>query len=490
MSKKSFLDSIQSPSPCSKNWNEMTGDEKARFCKSCEKDVHNISAMTRKEARKFVAQNSGKACVRFERLGNGKVLTADTKLHKTGRTSRIAAGVLGAALTISAVANAQTTDTKKPQDSTAQNQTQTTSQKSEISFTVYDISDAPIKDARVTLIHLTTKQIFVSQVDQKGTANFAGISIGIYEVEANCLHCNSFKQTIQINQESETNRKIILETNVEVVGVFTIDKPRKKKIDKKTSQISFTIYDSIGAVISGAKVILTNQKTKQEFAAVANQEGIAYFSLLPHGKYQLSIPEYSGFASFSQNIEIKQPIEPNVSISLSSANVYVVGDFEIDLHEIPFFTAIMQEKTEDVKRLISQGFDVNTKDSNKKTALHIAVEYSNLEAVKILLDAKANVNTKDEYKRTPLLMIEENIEENTSEIVRLLIQKGAGSNPNDKSKSIALTYACEEDNFEIVKMLLEAGANPNLKDEDGKTALQKTDSEEIRQLLRQYGAKE
>lgn len=51
-------------------------------------------------------------------------------------------------------------------------------------------------------------------------------------------------------------------------------------------------------------------------------------------------------------------------------------------------------------------------------------------------------------------------------------------------------FACDDENFEIVKMLLEAGANPNLKDEDEESALQKADSEEIKQILKQYGAKE
>lgn len=487
MSKKSFLDSIKSPLPCSKNWAEMTGDAQKRFCGSCEKDVHNISAMTRKEARKFAAQNSGKACVRFERLENGKVLTADTKFHKIGRASRIAAGVFSAALTISAVANAQTTEiTKTPQKPTTQNQTQPVSQESTIFFTVYDISGTPIKDARVTLTNLTTKQQFVSEVDEKGTAVFAEIPLGFYEVEANCLHCNSFKQTIQINQEPETNRKITLEANVEIVGVFTLDKPRKKKIDKKTSRISFTIYDPSGEVIPNAEVKLTNIKTSKEFISYADANGIANFALIPHGRYEIETSA-NGFRSYKQTIQIKQKIEPNTKVTLEVGTF--TGIVSVDTYEIPFFTIIAQENKEEIRRMISQGFDVKTKDSSKKTALHIALEHSNLEAVKILLDANANVNAKDKYNRTPLLMIDENIEENTVEIVRLLIQKGADVNAQDKEKRTALMFACDDDNLEIVKMLLEAGANPNLKDEDGETALDKTDEEEIKQLLKQYGAK-
>jgi len=379
MAKKSFLDSIKSPSPCSKNWNEMTGDEKARFCETCKKDVHNISAMTRKEARKFAAQNSGKACVRFERLENGKVLTADTKLHKIGRASRIAAGVFSAALTISAVANAQTVEKPKTQ------------------------------------------------------------------------------KTTQSQKENQT----------------------------KTSRISFTIYDPTGAVITNAEIKLKNQNTGQEFNETSNELGVAQFTYIPIGNYQIKATSL-GFRSYEIQLNFKESTEPNINITLE---VGTIGEFVVFEYEFPIFFAIMQEKNEEVRETIYQGFDVKTKDKEKRTALHIAVEHSNLEAVRILLDANANVNAKDKYKRTPLLMIEENFEENTAEIVRLLIQKGADVNVRDESKSTALMFACEDDNLEIVKMLWEAGANPNLKDADGETALDKTDSEEIKQILKQYGAK-
>lgn len=321
MSKKSFLDSIQSPLPCSKDWNEMSGDEQKRFCSSCEKDVYNLSAMPRWEARKFVAQNAGKVCVRYVRLPNGKVQTADTKLYKiTRRASQIAAGVFSATLTLSAIANAQTVE--KP--------------------------------------------------------------------------------------ESRANKTT----------------QSQKETDAKTSRISFTVYDPNNEVIPNAEATLVNQKAKQKFVSHADSGGIITFALIPHGRYEVEISS-AGFQSYKQTIQIKQEIEPNTEVTLE---VGFTGIVIVDTYEISFFTTIAQENNGDIKRLISQGFDVKTKDSNKKTALHIAVEHSNLEAVKILLDADANVNAKDKYNRTPLLMIDENIEENTTEIVRLLIQKGANVN--------------------------------------------------------------
>ena len=387
MANKSFLDSIQSPLPCSKDWNEMNGDDQKRFCQSCAKNVYNLSSMTRQEARKFVAQNAGKVCVRYVRLPNGKVLTADTKLYKiTRRASQIAAGVFSATLTLSAVANAQT----------------------------------------------------------------------------------------QIPPKPETNKTV----------------KSQKKNDSQTSQISFTVYDSINSPMPTAEVTLTDKKTEKKFTALTNSDGIANLSLIPQGQYEVEISR-PYFNPEKRIIQIKETLEPNIDIYLSVGPI--TGVIIIDWHEIPLFQAIAQEDNEVVKNLINSGFDVNNKNKKSESALHVAVEHNNLEIVRFLLERDAKVNAKTKSKETPLLMIEDNLadkDKNTLEILRLLISKGAKVNAQNEEKETLLMMACDEENFEVAKILLEAGANPNLKDEDGETALEKTDYEEIKNLLKQYGAKE
>ena len=49
--------------PCSADWDAMTGDEARRFCSLCDKHVHNLSAMTEADARGVVAQKD--VCVRY-----------------------------------------------------------------------------------------------------------------------------------------------------------------------------------------------------------------------------------------------------------------------------------------------------------------------------------------------------------------------------------------------------------------------------------------
>ena len=76
-STESSLDLIQIASPCPAAWDEMTGDEKVRFCKLCKLNVYNVSEMSREEAESFVTQREGRTCVKFFRRADGTVLTKD-----------------------------------------------------------------------------------------------------------------------------------------------------------------------------------------------------------------------------------------------------------------------------------------------------------------------------------------------------------------------------------------------------------------------------
>ncbi|MGH7329974.1 MAG: hypothetical protein ACREJX_16635 [Polyangiaceae bacterium] len=52
----------------------MTGDDKRRFCESCDKHVHDLSAGTEEEARELLRANQGRRiCVRFAKNENGSL---------------------------------------------------------------------------------------------------------------------------------------------------------------------------------------------------------------------------------------------------------------------------------------------------------------------------------------------------------------------------------------------------------------------------------
>ncbi len=72
--------SLEIASPCSALWSEMTGDDRSRFCQSCQLTVHNLSAMTTDDAQALLtkAQEADKrVCVRFYQREDGTVMTQD-----------------------------------------------------------------------------------------------------------------------------------------------------------------------------------------------------------------------------------------------------------------------------------------------------------------------------------------------------------------------------------------------------------------------------
>src|SRR6266542_653475 len=71
------LENIRIASPCSADWDDMHGDERVRFCGRCEKNVYNLSSMSRSDAESLVNEKEGRLCVRFFQRADGTMLTAD-----------------------------------------------------------------------------------------------------------------------------------------------------------------------------------------------------------------------------------------------------------------------------------------------------------------------------------------------------------------------------------------------------------------------------
>jgi len=94
--KLPILDSIRVASPCTADWNAMTGDERTRHCHKCDKQVFNLSDMTRAEAEALIVEKQGKLCARYYRRSDGTIITSDCRVGVIASRKRklIAAGAL------------------------------------------------------------------------------------------------------------------------------------------------------------------------------------------------------------------------------------------------------------------------------------------------------------------------------------------------------------------------------------------------------------
>lgn len=93
------LSRVRIAAPCPADWEKMTGTDRARFCHACNLNVYNLSAMTRDEAERFVANADGRVCVRFYRRADGTILTQNCPVglaRLKQRATRIATATLSA----------------------------------------------------------------------------------------------------------------------------------------------------------------------------------------------------------------------------------------------------------------------------------------------------------------------------------------------------------------------------------------------------------
>jgi hypothetical protein len=100
------LDNVKVASPCNADWDDMSGDERVRFCGKCEKNVYNLSMMTRVEGEALIREKEGKMCVRFYRRPDGTLLTSDCPVgvQRLRLRARVWASVTSAAASFALVA--------------------------------------------------------------------------------------------------------------------------------------------------------------------------------------------------------------------------------------------------------------------------------------------------------------------------------------------------------------------------------------------------
>ncbi len=87
--------------PCSADWEQMIGNERARFCGQCNLNVYNLSSMTRSDAEHLIASKEGRLCVRFYRRADGSILTKNCPVGLRAiqqRVSRFTKAIVSAVL--------------------------------------------------------------------------------------------------------------------------------------------------------------------------------------------------------------------------------------------------------------------------------------------------------------------------------------------------------------------------------------------------------
>ena len=143
-----------------------------------------------------------------------------------------------------------------------------------------------------------------------------------------------------------------------------------------------------------------------------------------------------------------------------------------------------------------KGAKVDLKNSQGRTALHLAAGKNHIETVEVLLNHRASVKAKDAQKNTPLHSVFVNDVKDNSKIVDLLLSKGTNVNAKNKKGDTPLHLLLKTTNSipekrSTLEKLLNKGAQINARNKFGETPLHKaveTGSSEIVIFLIKNGA--
>lgn len=150
----------------------------------------------------------------------------------------------------------------------------------------------------------------------------------------------------------------------------------------------------------------------------------------------------------------------------------------------PLIDAVIDGDSQKVNNLLQTEENINQPDSEGWTALHWAVQASDVETSKALLKAGANPNIENNYGVIPLMTA---AGDGNLKIIQMLLGTDADIDYQDQDGWTPLMYAVSSEQIDAVQSLLKAGANVEIKDDEGSTALMqaiKQGNQEIVTLIR------
>src|SRR5215468_5403492 len=235
--KKRRLDQLKIVSPCSTDWDQMSGDEKRRFCVECDKFVYDFSQMTRQQVEAIVSIHQGRMCARITRRPDGSLLTLETpQAHPL--VARLASPVVNATLAailgLSAPANALNVDVSAARFIARADADGKGAKipygggEAVVGGMVVDPQGAFIPNAMVKLISDAGAEL-ETKTSGEGEFRFAQVPYGAYimlvEAEGFYTHVNS---NVIVDTPYDTSFEVTMKENRKVItlgGAMSIDMP-------------------------------------------------------------------------------------------------------------------------------------------------------------------------------------------------------------------------------------------------------------------------
>jgi Carboxypeptidase regulatory-like domain len=210
---------VRIASPCSANWNQMSGDDRVRFCPECRRNVYNFSSMTEAQVKRLVAQSEGRLCGRFYKRPDGTMLAKNCRV---GFRASILRATRMATATLAAVMSAAPSFAKPaagPDRVVPSVLLQIEAAHPSITIGVTDMSGAPIPDAEVVFRNKKTDEKTTGKTDGNGMNRMPALAKGDYEVTVSSPGFSAEVVEVQVPHRSIVRVTLRLGLMGEVIAV-------------------------------------------------------------------------------------------------------------------------------------------------------------------------------------------------------------------------------------------------------------------------------
>lgn len=187
------IDQLQVIRPCTASWDDMTGDDRARFCARCQTTVFNTAAMTRAEIERLVRERNGRFCSRIVRLPDGRIETKADLHSLRFRFSRWLAGLAFAASTLMAAEQG-------------------------LRIRVLDPTGAGIGSAEVAIKNARSGIVRDAKTNDDGELHVTDLPPGDYEVQIHSTGFFTYRTQTKISESQQAPTPLSVTLRVGTVG--------------------------------------------------------------------------------------------------------------------------------------------------------------------------------------------------------------------------------------------------------------------------------
>ncbi len=142
------------------------------------------------------------------------------------------------------------------------------------------------------------------------------------------------------------------------------------------------------------------------------------------------------------------------------------------------FESVYNQDIDGIKKSLSEGIDINTRDKNGDTPLHVACSAIFPDVIGFLMGHNADINLRNNNGNTPLLSLITGLDsiwgdksEDINKYAKILISKGADPDCRNNYGDSPLMCASARDYCDLVKFLLLKKVKVDARNNEGSTAL-------------------